>query len=76
MRFVDRLPDGAYGECDDSSRPNRSIFIAKNMTEEEFLETIVHECTHACIPDLSEEAVTELARDTAHILYRLGYKIA
>ena len=76
LSFVDRLPDGAYGECDDPSRPNKCIRVAMNMSEEEFLETTIHECTHACVPDLSEEAVEILARDIAHILYRIGFRIA
>ena len=75
LEFVDRLPDGAYGECDDPDRPAKSIRIALNCTEEELLETIIHECTHAAIPDLTEDAVYILARDVARVLYRIGFRI-
>ena len=38
------------------------------------VETELHEALHQCLPDLSEEAVTEIAHDLAKIvtnLYRL-----
>lgn len=38
------------------------------------LETEIHEALHQCLPDLSEETVTTVARDLAKVLYSLSYR--
>jgi len=39
------------------------------------LENLLHEAIHACTPNLSEEQVTVMARDTARFLWRIGYRL-
>ena len=75
LRVVDRLPEGSYGEIDAPNRPNKEIRIARNATPLEQLDTVIHECLHATVPDLAEEAVTESATDIAKVLHRLGCRL-
>ena len=36
-------------------------------------DVIIHEALHACLPDLSEDAVNETASDIAKLLIKLGW---
>ena len=38
------------------------------------LETVIHESIHACDWRLSEEKVTQMARDIARLVWRLNYR--
>lgn len=38
------------------------------------LETELHEGLHQCLPDLSEETVTVVARDLSRIIFSLGWR--
>ena len=69
---MDYLPGGDYGECDTAERSNREIRIALNQTDEELLDTIIHECLHACISDLSEDPVETSAKDIAKVILKVG----
>jgi len=65
----------ARGDVDAPHRQNKQIRIRADLKDEERLEVIIHEITHAAIWDASEETVTEFASDLARILYRhLGYR--
>jgi hypothetical protein len=75
LEFVDRLESGAYGECDDPSRPQKRIRIAMNQSSADMMDTLVHELIHACLPDTSEEATSESARDISNVLRRLKARI-
>ena len=61
----------------DSKNPrlDRKILIDERLKGRALLETEIHEAMHACFPQLSEETVTEAARDLARILWALGYRI-
>lgn len=48
----------------------RTIFISPELTGKDLHETIVHEWLHARWPDLSEESVTEAARELVRLLGR------
>jgi hypothetical protein len=50
------------------------IWIRNSLTGMEMLDTLVHEFLHVAFPDLSEDAVLEVARDIAVILWDLGYR--
>lgn len=52
----------------------RKILIDERLKGRALLETTIHECLHACYPQMSEETVTESARDIARVLWNLGYR--
>ena len=76
LEFVPRLDNGAYGECDEPDRPRKGIRIATNQSKSDMLDTVVHELLHACLPDLSEDAVHDTAADISCVLTRLGARIS
>jgi hypothetical protein len=70
----DTRPD-EFGYCDlegDRGQP-RTIGIRPGLDEGQDLDTTLHECLHAALPDLSEEAVTEIASDLARVLLARGF---
>ena len=73
--FMERLPSGAAGECDDVSTPRKAIWIATQQKPIDILDTVIHELLHAALPDLCEETVLETATDIAKVLSRLGAKL-
>jgi len=77
LRFT-RLRGNAAGWAylPDSKNPHmrRKILIDEKLTGRPRLETIIHECLHACYPTVSEEHITESARDLSRVLWTLGYR--
>lgn len=60
----------------DPKRPtNRKILIDDRLTGRLRLEVEVHEALHALFPQISEETITDAAKDVARILWALGYRI-
>jgi hypothetical protein len=53
----------------------RKIVIDSRLTGVELLETILHEIAHIQQPDLSEEAVLRYSKETAEILWKIGYHL-
>jgi hypothetical protein len=53
----------------------RKIVIDMRLSGVELLETILHEIAHVQQPDLSEEAVLEYSKETAEILWKIGYHL-
>lgn len=53
----------------------RKILIDDRLTGRTRMETEIHEGLHACYPQMSEESITDAARDMARILWALGYRI-
>ena len=71
-----RKPDAQTdGDCDPPHVVAKRIRIAPSLSGVALLETIVHECLHACWFDLDEASVTEAARDIALALSRVGYRL-
>jgi hypothetical protein len=73
--FRDDTKPDEYGYCDhegDRGQP-RVIGIRPGLDEGQELDTTIHEYLHAAMPDLSEEAVTEIATDLAVILLARGF---
>jgi len=60
----------------DTKNPNlkRKILIDERLKRRPLLETIIHECLQAIFPQVSEETITEAARDLARVLWILGYR--
>jgi len=54
---------------------NRKIIIDMRLTGVELLETILHEVAHVQQPDLPEEAILEYSKETADILWKIGYHL-
>jgi hypothetical protein len=77
LRFV-RLKGRAAGWAylPDAKNPTlpRKILIDDRLVNRGKLETIVHELLHVCFPTVSEEHITESARDIARVLWALGYR--
>jgi hypothetical protein len=61
----------------DTKNPSlvRKILIDARLRGRPLLETEIHEALHACFPQMSEESITEAARDVARILWALGYRV-
>jgi len=67
---VARLPGRARGMCDSPDTPGKRIQVLKRLKGEELLEVLLHEAIHACVWDLDEEAVAELAADIARMIWK------
>jgi hypothetical protein len=75
LLVIERLPDGSHGEIDPYDSPRKQIRIASNQTALDALDTVLHECLHACFPDIDEDAITESATDIAKVLHRMGCRL-
>lgn len=66
------LPSSLLGLCDyEKSTIQAPIYDGS----EKGLDTVIHECTHACFPDLNEEAVNESSTNIARLLIKLGWEL-
>lgn len=75
LRASGNLKD--YGRMDDPGRAEgRVIRVASWQSEEELLDTVLHELIHCCRPELEESTVTEMAREMSRVVWRLGYRRA
>lgn len=73
LRVNGNLKD--YGRMNDPGRAaGRVIHLASWQSEEELLDTVLHELIHCCRPELEETTVTEMAREMARVAWRLGYR--
>lgn len=73
--FKDDTRPDELGYCDyegDRGEPN-VIGIRPGIEEGQELDTTIHECMHAALPDLSEDAITEIATDLARVLLARGF---
>lgn len=77
---VEFLPSSAFekkidGTCDGPHIKNKAIKIRKGMSEEDTLETIIHEFFHGTAWELWDEVwVEKVSKDLTRLLIRLGYK--
>jgi hypothetical protein len=69
-----RAAGWAYLPDAKNPRMQRKILIDERLKGRARLETTIHECLHACYPQVSEETITESARDIARVLWLLGYR--
>lgn len=74
LRFVPTLGKRKLADCDPPTRPGKEIRIAAGLKDQERLEAIAHEITHASNWSLDEAHVTQFARDLARVLWKLGYR--
>jgi hypothetical protein len=59
--------------CGDCNADKKTIRVAKGMSSELELDTVIHECLHAAGWHIDEEFVGRFATDVARILADLGY---
>jgi hypothetical protein len=52
---------GVYGDCDAANKPRKAIRLDPDQTDEELLDTLLHEMGHVLWPDLNEGAVERIA---------------
>jgi hypothetical protein len=64
------------GSCDPPDLPGKEILVAMQHNKDPYdeLDTYLHEAAHACLWDLSEGAVDEVATSLSKFLWRLGYR--
>ena len=67
---VARLPGGNRGLCDPPETVGKKIQILKRLKGEELIEVLFHEAIHACLWDIDEDAVAELAADAAKMIWK------
>jgi hypothetical protein len=73
LRMVPQLRD--YGDMVDPGRAEgRQIRIGTWQSEEEKLDTILHELLHCVEPCWTEERVAQASREMSRVLWRLGYR--
>jgi hypothetical protein len=63
------------GQCFSPTTKWKEIQVDSRLRGEERLEILLHETLHAACWWLDEEHVSELARDQAKILFKLGYRM-
>lgn len=74
VSFVRRMRSDRYGECDNPDLPNKGIRFSARVPERKFLKVALDEAIHACLWDLDNDSVDEIARDIAAFLHRLGFR--
>ena len=68
-----RLRGSVHGWC---CWANRVITLDERETERERLDTAIHEVLHACLPDVSEDAIDATATGLANVLWKLNWRQA
>jgi hypothetical protein len=68
------LGSDKLGDCDHPPGRYPTMRINRNLPDRVMMDTIAHECLHAALPQLSEEAVTHSARIIGLALYSLGFR--
>lgn len=72
LRFAPNMSN--RGECDPPDEPGKEIRISSAIEGEERLEVLLHELLHAAGWHIDETFVERFASDSAHVLWRLGYR--
>jgi hypothetical protein len=72
-KFFFRAPKNRkhLGTCDIDSK---EIEIKPGLSEADCLDCFIHEALHACMPDITDEAIDETATSIAKLLIKLGYR--
>jgi len=73
--IVSGPPGDADGVCRAPASDDPQIRIRATLRDEELMRVLIHEMMHACLWDLSEEAVDETSADVATALYGMGYRL-
>jgi hypothetical protein len=73
FRRLRRDKDDTLGYCDSPESKDKKIVVHNRLASEQTLEVIIHEMLHAADWHKSEEWVSEVSKDVARVLTRLGY---
>lgn len=65
---------GLNGECDDPREPRPEIRLSRGQPPRTELITHLDEAMHACLWDLDNEIVAEIADSIGKFLWRRGYR--
>lgn len=68
------LGSDRLGDCDHPPGRHPTMRVNRNLAPRLMMETVAHECLHACLPELSEEAVTHAAKVIGFALYQLDFR--
>lgn len=70
-----KKPDGKnttpFGMC---NKETKLVEVDPRQSEEELMDTLIHECIHASYPYLEECAVHSGSSTVATILWEMGYR--
>jgi len=73
LKWVDEIDGGkTFGECDPPDSKEKEIRIVRTLRGEKRVETIIHECLHACHWDMDENWVSSSTQEIAHVLESTG----
>lgn len=61
----------ADGYCEPPTAPEKMIVVQNRRSVKRYMETCIHEALHACLWDLSENAVAETAEDITTFTIRM-----
>jgi hypothetical protein len=67
--ILEKLDGLCVTECSDY------LVVERDLKTRVGLETMIHEALHACAWSASEKKIDQTARDTARLLWRLGYRL-
>ncbi len=57
-----------------ATKEDFEIDIEKNQNSKEFLSTLIHECCHVWLPDLSEANIIKMSDMLRDIIWSKGYR--
>ena len=65
------------GICDKPTASSTLNFILPDgpSNTKKFLESAIHESMHGCFPSMSEDSVSESAKDITRMLWRIGFRL-
>jgi len=67
--------EGCVGLCyPDDKNEIKTVYIDPRLSPKDYLDTLIHETIHHCIPKLSENKVLNVSTTIANLLWRLGYR--
>jgi hypothetical protein len=67
--------EGCVGICyPDDNDEIKTVYIDPRLSPKDYLDTLIHETIHHCVPKLSENKVLNTSTTIANLLWRLGYR--
>lgn len=78
IRVVEKFlqeEEGCVGLCyPDDNNEIKTVYIDPRLSPKDYLDTLIHETIHHCVPKLSENKVLNVSTTVANLLWRLGYR--
>lgn len=72
--LTNNIPRDRNGDCDKPTAINKSIRIKANLGPRHFLEVALDEGIHACLWDVDNDIVADIAHSLSSYLWKLGYR--